>query len=355
MATIKMVPGFKPSTAGFHFFNSWSQPPSLTINVLGQQIPIFDASNGMCGGMVFAVRDYFEARIPVWPDTTPPPSGTLFDYIVKRLFDSFNLLLPPPPIPPFPTPPFSPIPIPPFSAAHSTPTPPFGPGPTTYMFLMSLPDHETVASNAWLAPRGRAWIMINDQWPKIKDDIDNGRLSPIGLIEINSIDPTQMGNNHQVLAWGYKLDGTDLTIHVYDPNHPNMDNVTMFLSIADPQHSTSVTYSTGETVLCFFRPEYTFSSPPPPPPPPPTRCFIATAACGADTIEVSILRNFRDQSLLANSRGRVLVALYERLSPPMAAIIARSPVLRAISRKLIVSPAFLIANRSLTSRSSRHR
>jgi len=164
-----------------------------------------------------------------------------------------------------------------------------------------------------------------------------------------------MGQNHQVLAYGYKLDGSDLTIHLYDPNFPNNNSISMSLNIANPQQTTPVVYSTGETIFCFFRSEYTFSSPPPPPTPAPSKCFIATAACGADTIEVLTLRNFRDQCLLTNSRGRVFVTLYERLSPPMAAIIAKSPILRRITRKLIVLPAYLIANRSLKSLSSRHR
>jgi hypothetical protein len=193
--------------------------------------------------MVFAARDYFEAGILIPVNTTNPSSGFLFDYIVQRLLDSFNLLLPPPP-------------------PLLTPTPPFGPGPLTYMWLMNptLPDHETVASNAGLAPRGRAWIMINSEWPKIKTDIDSGRLSPIGLVQIKSIDPFQMGKNHQVLAYGYDLNGTNLAIRLYDPNHPDDDAVTMSLSIADPQHTTSVTI--GTPVWCFFKPDYAFSKPP---------------------------------------------------------------------------------------------
>ncbi|MBZ5657073.1 MAG: hypothetical protein LAO56_17540 [Acidobacteriia bacterium] len=341
MATIKVVPGFSPSTSGFHFANAFPSVPLLTINVLGQNIPIGDASNGLCGGMVFAVRDFFESGVSMWPDTTPPSSGTLFDYIVNRLFDSFDLVLPPPP----PPPPFI------------TPTPPFGPGPATYMWLMDpgLPDHETVASNTGLAPHGRAWVMVMEEWPKIQADIDNGVLSPLGLLEIKSLDPTQMGKNHQVLAYGYKLNGTDLDIHVYDPNHPDDNTVKLSLSIADPQHTTTLTYSTGETILCFFRTFYTFVSPPPPPPPPPTRCFIATAACGADTVEVSTLRAFRDQCLLVNSPGRALVALYEKVSPPLAAIIARSRMLRELTQKLIVKPAYKAVNRRLLARSESRR
>src|SRR5262249_54455549 len=49
--------------------------------------------------------------------------------------------------------------------------------------------------------------------------------------------------------------------HVYDSNKPNLDNVTVSLSIKDPQHTTDVTFSGGSTVWCFFRPDYQFSSP----------------------------------------------------------------------------------------------
>jgi hypothetical protein len=122
-----VVPGFLQSISGFHFSNrTFPQVPDITINILGQQIGIGDASNGLCGGMVFAARDYFEAGIPIPPDTTNPSSGPLFDYIVSRLLDSFNLFLPAPPPPP--PPPFL-----------FTPTPPFGPGPATYMYVADEP------------------------------------------------------------------------------------------------------------------------------------------------------------------------------------------------------------------------
>jgi hypothetical protein len=54
-------------------------------------VGIGDASQGVCGGMAFAVRDYFEVRRPVPPDDEPPAPGTpLFNYIADRLIDSFN-------------------------------------------------------------------------------------------------------------------------------------------------------------------------------------------------------------------------------------------------------------------------
>jgi len=180
--------------------------------------------------MVYTVRDYYEAGSPPPKDQTAPSTGPLFDYLVDRLLASFNLPL----------------------------------GPTKYMYLMnpSLPDHETIASNMGFAPRGRAWVMINEEWPKIKANLDCGRMCPLGLIRLKSSDPFQMGQNHQVLAFGYDLTGTNLRINIYDPNYPNRDDVTMSLSTADPQHTTPVSYSTGEVVWCFFCPDYSFSYPP---------------------------------------------------------------------------------------------
>jgi hypothetical protein len=126
----------------------------------------------------------------------------------------------------------------------------------------NLPDHETWASSIGLAPHGRAWVMIVEEWPKIRADIDNGRLSPLGLIRVKTLDVFQMGQNHQVLAYAYTLNGDDLTIYVYDPNHPNDDDVTISLNISDPWHTTPVTYSTGESMNCFFRTDYAPASPP---------------------------------------------------------------------------------------------
>jgi hypothetical protein len=226
------VPGFSPSLSGFHFANKWNHVPLLNIDVAGVTVPIGDASNGLCGGMVYAAADYFLANSPPAPNASPP--GPVYDYLVARLFDSFRLGQMPP-------------------------------GPARYMHLMdpALPDHETDASRAGIAPHGRAWVMIVDEWPQIRKDLDRERLSPLGLIRVKTLDPFRMGKNHQVLAYGYDLQGTDLTLHIYDPNHPNDDQVTISLSIADPQHTTTVAQSTGEKVFCFFRTGYRSATPPP--------------------------------------------------------------------------------------------
>lgn len=48
------------------------------------------------------------------------------------------------------------------------------------------------------------------------------------------------------------------------------------------------------------------------------RCFIATAVYGLDAPETTRLRRFRDEALIGNPLGKMLVALYYGISPPIA-------------------------------------
>ena len=62
-----------------------------------------------------------------------------------------------------------------------------------------------------------------------------------------------------------------------------------------------------------------------------SRCFVATVAFGSPTsIEVSVLRAFRDQRLRSGSTGRMCIALYERLSPPVSRFVGAHVILRKI-------------------------
>jgi hypothetical protein len=176
--------------------------------------------------MAFAARDYFEQGRPAPEATTPPSEGELFDYLVTRLFDSFDL--------------------------------PFG--PARYLALMSplLPDGETLWSRLGLAPHGRAWRMVNQEWPRVRADIDAGHPTPLGLVRVKSADPFELKRNHQVLAYGYDLTGSELTLRLYDPNRPRDDDVTLSLNLADPV----VPIPTTPAVFAFFRVPYRAASPP---------------------------------------------------------------------------------------------
>jgi hypothetical protein len=70
------VAGFLPSRSGLHFPNEWPSEPDLTLSTPFGNIGIGDASNGLCGGMVFAVCDLFRAGQQPPKTTTNPPGGS---------------------------------------------------------------------------------------------------------------------------------------------------------------------------------------------------------------------------------------------------------------------------------------
>lgn len=95
-AVRRQVRGFAPSLNGFQFSNSWDPSlPAMTVGYLWNRLldelpseaaglleiahvddewlPITHASAGLCGGMVFAVMDYFEAgKLPPKSAQRPP-------------------------------------------------------------------------------------------------------------------------------------------------------------------------------------------------------------------------------------------------------------------------------------------
>ena len=85
MAQSNAVPGFKASVNGLHFTNSWPNEPDIVANVppFGN-VSIGDASNGLCGGMVFTVRDVFQAGLPPIPDTANPAPSLRYSTTLSR-------------------------------------------------------------------------------------------------------------------------------------------------------------------------------------------------------------------------------------------------------------------------------
>jgi len=78
-------------------------------------------------------------------------------------------------------------------------------------------------------------------------------------------------------------------------------------------------------------------------PPKKGMCFVATAAYGSPmAAEVIALSRFRDNFLLKSALGRSLVKAYYHISPPLAAVIARSHLLRAATRTLVLRPVLQV-------------
>jgi hypothetical protein len=76
------------------------------------------------------------------------------------------------------------------------------------------------------------------------------------LIRVTSSHPFELKRNHQVLAYGYDLVGTALTLHLYDPNRPRDDHVTLSLSLANPWRTNVLVFPAGPTVHAFFHVPY---------------------------------------------------------------------------------------------------
>jgi hypothetical protein len=223
------LPKFLPSTNGFRFTNSWPSEPNYTISLLGQQVTLGNASEGLCGGMAYAVGDLYQARLLPPPETANPAEGTpLFNYIVARLTNSFDEA-----------------------------------DVTHYLSWIQLSDGDTFFEH------GLAWHEITEEWPMIKEDLDSGVPSALGLVAgqqppvvgfLTGI--SDLSSCHQVLAWGYDLNGSSLTIHIYDPDYLG-DNNTISLNIANPTHATPLTmtnYPPGR-FRGFFRTHYQYHNP----------------------------------------------------------------------------------------------
>ena len=223
------VNNFLPSLNGLHFTNlQWGHIPDYKLSVPWGIIGIGDASNGLCGGMVFTVMDLFQAGLYPPADTKPPAEGTdAFNYIVARLTNSFD-----------------------WDDVNQ------------YLSWIQMPDGDYPGGH------GLAWHEINEEWwTKIKPDLDQNKLVPLGLVYgseppvIGAITGLQdLVGCHQVLAWGYDHDvqGKNVTIYIYDPNTLDDDNVSISLNVGKPSHATPITVSVYQPGFYrgFFRMHY---------------------------------------------------------------------------------------------------
>ncbi len=181
MVEANAVPGFLPSTHGLHFANRFPPGPTLRLGLIDPRIVgIGDATAGLCGGMSWLVRERFEAGRPIEPDMEAPANGSpLFRALVRRQVLSLDWLL----------------------------------TPLAFWWIGIL-------------SADRARRRIRDvEWPRIRADIDAGRLARVGLIRHDGPSPWRLTQSHQVLAYAYETDGDKPTIRIYDPNVPGRDDL----------------------------------------------------------------------------------------------------------------------------------
>ena len=218
------VPEFSPEARGFRLANTFSSVPVATLTFPGiGQVPVGNAANGVCGGMVFAVADYFQFRVPI-PGAGEPPGETtaLFKFIARRLIDSFDL--------------------------------PWG--PARYFEWMALPDEDR-SPLLGLVSRTRQECVA------VRAALDARRVVPLGLIRAHSTDIVDLGKNHQVLAYGYDFDEStgELTLKLYDPNHP-LQEVGLRCCLRSTEQ-LNLRYSTGEPTRGLFVSPYVAVNPTP--------------------------------------------------------------------------------------------
>lgn len=75
-------------------------------------------------------------------------------------------------------------------------------------------------------------------------------------------------------------------------------------------------------------------------------CFIASAVYGPLSPEVALLRQFRDNILIRRTAGRLFVNSYYALSPAVASVLHRFPLLKAMFRYFFLPPFMWYAKRS---------
>lgn len=217
--TSRRVSGFTPAASGFHFPNRFAREPVLVLSLGVVRLPIGDASRGLCGGMVFAARDLFDAGLAPPPGTEAPMRGTsLFSYLIRRLFSSFDLPA----------------------------------GPLRYLLWMALPLRSFLGVPGVGARTASAWA-------RVRAELDQGRPAALGLVRARSLNPLTLARNHQVLAYGYDLDEDTgaLRIPVYDPNHPNDDGPALDLRLGRDEVVGEIGYVQGERpVRGFFLTRY---------------------------------------------------------------------------------------------------
>lgn len=219
---------FLPSRDAFAFPNSWPSAPGVALPTPLGTIGIGNAARGLCGGMVFAALDYWHGGVTP-PRTQPGPGADVYRFIVRRLVESWH------------------IPA----------------GVAKYYRWMTLPDQDArlAVRGLTVTVRGVRRRTAGREWPRVRASIDAGRPVPLGVVTVAAANPLLLGHNHQVLAYGYDVAGTRVSLAVYDPNSGPDDGVRIRF---DTSGGGALTHNlnVGWPVRGFFVTAYSPATPP---------------------------------------------------------------------------------------------
>ena len=220
---------FRPSRHGFHFANRFPPGPTLRFGPFDPRIiGVGDASAGLCGGMVLTVRDLFERGIVPPPDREPPPNGSpRFRALVRRQVQSLDRLR---------------VPLRFYDAAAFRPDPP-------------------ARWSRAVRRRPVRELALDAAWPRIRAEIDSGRLAVVGLLRRSAANPLSLRLNHQVLAWGYRVEPTLIAFRVYDPNWPDRDDAEVGIDLGADGRPVALGASTGEPLVGLLALPYSPADP----------------------------------------------------------------------------------------------
>ncbi len=214
LMSLQAIANFLPSKSGFQFPNCFPAVPLLTLRVpFCGHIGLGNAAGGLCGGMVYAVCDYYEnSVVPDLRADPPLPPHPLYRYLAKRLIQSFGI--------------------------------PWG--ILKYYLWMVLPD------NNYRLLKSIQQRSYENEWPKVRGLIDSGRPATLGLVIPHSWKPASLKLNHQVLAYGYEIPSPkEIVLHIYDPNQPGDDTVRLTIMLRE-SGSPVITYSHHFRIRAFF-------------------------------------------------------------------------------------------------------
>lgn len=216
-----LVPGFVPSRHGLHFANRFPDvaPIQVPLGPLGE-LGIGDTAEGLCGGMSYVTCDLWAAGTEPPPETDPPAPGTRrFRALVRRQVESLDSLR---------------VPL------------------RFYDLQAFRPDRPDAVARL-VGRRTRTAEVVLVEWPKVRAELDAGRLAPVGLVRAVGPEPWFVPRHHQAVAFGYEVEDDRLSLRLYDPNHPDLDDVQVRFRLGlERRGPGTMLQTTGEPVHAFW-------------------------------------------------------------------------------------------------------